>query len=137
MLFDIEVIHLNGPTLLIDRQDLLCRSREIGAQQILRVFLPRVPLTDEHTDLTRQLGQFPAAGPDQIGPASLVCSGQLHALIPLMPERLGPWRELLVSQLAVGLDRANHLPALTAAEFQEAIGSLPTIAEHIDLEPGR
>jgi len=96
-----------------------------------------VPLTDEHTDLTRQLGQFPAAGPDQIGPASLVCSGQLHALIPLMPERLGPWRELLVSQLAVGLDRANHLPALTAAEFQEAIGSIPTVAEHRDLEPGQ
>jgi len=94
-------------------------------------------VTDEHTDLKRQLGQFPSEGPYEIGPESLVCSGQLHALIPLMPERLGPLRELLVSQLAVGLDRANHVPALTAAEFQEAIGSLPTIAEHIDLEPGR
>jgi len=94
-------------------------------------------VTDEHTDLKRQLGQFPAEGPDQIGPESLVCSGQLHALIPLMPERLGPLRELLVSQLAVGLDRANHVPALTAAEFQEAIGSIPTVEEHIDLEAGR
>jgi hypothetical protein len=94
-------------------------------------------VTDEHTDLKRQLGQFPSEGPYEIGPESLVWSGQLYTLIPLMPERLGPLRELLVSQLAVGLDRANHVPALTAAEFQEAIGSIPTVEEHIDLEPGR
>src|SRR4030095_11609903 len=85
-----------------------------------------VPVTDEHTDLKRQLGKLPAEGPDQRGPESLVCSGQLDALIPLMSERLGPLRELLVIQLAIGLDRTNHVPALTAAEFQEAIGSIPT-----------
>jgi len=96
-----------------------------------------VPVPDEHTDLKRPLGKFPAEGPYEIGPESLVCSGQLHALIPLMPERLGPLRELLVIQLPVGLDRTNHVPALTAAEFQYAIGSIPTVEEHIDLEPGR
>jgi len=90
VLFDIKVIHLNGPTLLIDRQDVLCRERESGTQKILRVFIPMVPLTDKHTDLKRQLGQLPSQGPDQIGPESLVCSGQLHALIPLMPECVGP-----------------------------------------------
>ena len=137
MLFDIKVIHLNGPTLLIDRQDLLCREREIGTQKILRVFIPMVPLTDEHTDLKRQLGQLPSQGPDQIGPESLVCSGQLHALIPLMPECVGPLGELLVSQRAIGLDRTNHVPALTAAEFQEAIGGIPTVEEDIHLEPRR
>jgi hypothetical protein len=77
-----------------------------------------VPLTDEHTDLKRQLGQLPSQGPDQIGPESLVCSGQLHALIPLMPKSVGPLGELLVSQRAIGLDRTHHVPTLTAAEFQ-------------------
>src|SRR5437879_5613333 len=96
-----------------------------------------VPVTDEHTDLKRQLGQFPSEGPYEIGPESLGCSGQLHVLIPLMPERLGPLRELLVSQRVVGLDRTNHVPALPAAALQEAIGSIPTVEEHIDLEPGR
>src|SRR5262245_58325505 len=96
-----------------------------------------VPLTDEHTDLPRQFAELPAQGPHQGSAGPLVCSGQLHALIPLMSERLGPLREFLVIQLPVGLDRTNHVPALTAAALQEAIGSLPTVEEHIDLEPSR
>src|SRR5215470_18157514 len=137
MLFDVEIVHFNGPPLLIDRQDLLCRERKIRTQKILRVLIPMVPLTDEHTDLTRQFAELPAQCPHQVSAGPLVCSGQLHALIPLMSERLGPLRELLVLQLPVGLDRTNHVPALTAAEFQEAIGSIPTVEEHIDLEPSR
>src|SRR5215217_2974367 len=129
--------HFNGPTLLIDRQNLLCRQRESRAQKILRVVIPMVPLPDEHTDLKRHFAELPAPCPHQVSAGSLVCSDQLHALIPLMPERLGPLRELLVIQLPVGLDRTNHVPALTAAEFQEAIGSIPTVEEDIDLEPGR
>src|SRR5215467_10778140 len=96
-----------------------------------------VPLTDEHTDLTRPFAELPTQRPHQVSAEPLVCRGQLHALIPRMSERLGPLRELLVIQLPVGLDRTNHVPALTAAEFQEAIGSIPTVEEHIDLEPSR
>jgi len=99
------------------------------------VFLPRVPLTDKHTDLTRQLGELPAAGPDQISPASLVCSGQLHPLIPLMPECVGPLGELLVSQRAIGLDRTKHMPAWTAAKLQQAIGGIPPVKETLPPEP--
>jgi hypothetical protein len=51
-----------------------------------------------------------------------------------MPERLGPLREFLVVQLPIGLDRTHHMPALTAAEFEQAIGGIPTVEEHIDLE---
>src|SRR5215467_10983370 len=99
--------------------------------------IPMVPLTDKHTDLKRHFAELPAQRPYQIRAEPLVCSGQLHTLIPLMPERFGPLRELLVIQLPVRLDRTNHVPALTAAEFQEAIGSIPTVEEHIDLETRR
>ena len=80
---------------------------------------------------------FPAQCPHQISAGPFVCSGQLHTLIPLMPERVGPLREFLVIELPVGLDRTNHVSALTTAAFQDAIGSIPTVEEHIDLEPGR
>jgi len=103
---------------LIERQDLLCRQRAIRTQKILRVLIPMVPLTDEHTDLKRHFAELPAPCPHQVSAGSLVCSGQLHALIPLMPERLGPLRELLVIPLPVGLDRTHHVPALTAAALQ-------------------
>ena len=105
MLFDIEVVDLDGPALLIDAQDLLCRQGQVSAQKILRVFVPMVPLTDEDTDLKRQGVELALPRPHQVRPRPLVCSGQLYALIPLMPERLGPLRELLVVQLPIGLDR--------------------------------
>jgi hypothetical protein len=126
--------HANGPALLIDTQDLLCRQREVGAQKILRVFVPMVPLTNEDTDLKRHGIELALERPHQVRPLSLVCSGQLHALIPLMPERLGPVGELLVIQLAIGLDRTYDMPVLTAAEFEQAIGGIPTVEEHVDLE---
>jgi hypothetical protein len=53
--------------------------------------------------------------PHQVRPLSLVCSGQLDALIPLMPERWRPWGEFLVVQLPIRRDGTHHLPALTAA----------------------
>jgi hypothetical protein len=134
MLFDVEIIHLDGPALLIDAQDLLCRQREVGAQKILRVFVPMVPLTDEDTDRKWHGVELALARPHQVSPLPLVCSGQLYALLPLMPERLGPLREFLVVQLPIGLDRTHHMPALTAAEFEQAIGGIPTVEEHIDLE---
>ena len=86
-------------------------------QKRLRVLIPMGPLTDEHTDLTRQFAELPAQWPHQVSARPLVCRGQLYALIPLLSERLGPLRELLVIQLPVGLDRTNHVPALTAAEL--------------------
>jgi len=93
-----------------------------------------VPLTDEDTDLKRQGVELASERPHEVGPLPLVCSGQLDTLIPLMPERLGPLRELLVVQLPIGLDCTDHMPALTAAEFQYAIGRIPTVEEHIHLE---
>jgi hypothetical protein len=51
-----------------------------------------------------------------------------------MPERLGPLGELRVIQLAIGLDRTHYMPVLTAAEFEQAIGGIPTVEEHKDLE---
>jgi hypothetical protein len=51
-----------------------------------------------------------------------------------MLERLGPLGELLVVQLPIGFDRTHHMPVLTAAEFEQAIGGIPTIKEHIDLK---
>jgi len=136
-LFDSDMVHRNGPTLLRERQALLCRQRQGGAPKILRVFIPRVPWTDEPTARKRQLGELPLAGPHQIGPGPLVWSGPLHALTPLRPKRLGPLRALLVSQFPVGLDRPNPVPALPAAACQEGMRSIPTLAEDIDLEPGR
>ena len=134
MLFDVEIVHLDGPALLIDAQDLLCRQREVGAQKILRVFIPMVPLTDEDTDRKRQGGELTLERPHQVRPLPLVCSGQLDTLIPLMPKRLGPLGEFLVVQLPIGFDRTHDMPALTAAEFEQAIGGIPTVKEHIDLE---
>jgi hypothetical protein len=93
-----------------------------------------VPFADEHTDLKRQLGELPLEGPYQIGPGPLVCSGQLHALIPLMLERLGPLGEPLVVELPIGLDRTHDMPTLAAAEFQQTIGGIPTVKEHVHLE---
>src|SRR5262245_32129422 len=93
-----------------------------------------VPFADEHTDRKRQLGELPVEGPYQIGPGPLVWSGQLHALIPLMLERLGPLGELLVIQLPLGLDRTHDMPGLTAAEFEQTIGGIPTVEKHIDLK---
>ena len=107
---------------------------EVRAQKILRVFVPRVPFADEDTDVKRQMGEPPLEWSHQVRALSSVCSGQLHALIPLVPERLGPLGELLVIQLPIGLDRTHDLPALTAAEFEQAIGSIPTVEEHVDLE---
>src|SRR5437763_12364929 len=96
-----------------------------------------VPLTDEHTDRKRQLVELALERPHQVSPLPSVCSGEQHALIPLVPKRLGPCGELLVTQLAIGLDRTNHVPALPPAPLQETIGGIPTVEEHIDLEPGR
>ena len=64
-----------------------------------------VPFADEHTDRKRQLGKLPLQGPYQRGPRPLVCRGPLHALLPLMLERVGPLGALLVVQLPIGLAR--------------------------------
>ena len=93
-----------------------------------------VPLTDEDTDLKRQGVELASERPHEVGPLPLVCSGQLHTLIPLMPERLGPLGEFLVIQLPIRLESAHHMPALPATKFQQAIGGIPTVKEHIDLE---
>ncbi len=79
-----------------------------------------VPLTDKDTDCKRQLGEFTLERSHQGGPLPPACSGQLHALIPLMPERLGPLGERLVVQLPIRLDRTYHMPVPTAAEFEQA-----------------
>src|SRR4029450_9319831 len=134
MLFDVKSVYLDGPALLIDAQDLLCRQRQVRAQKILRLFVPKVPLADEDTDVKRQMVEPPLEWSHQVRALSSVCSGQLHALIPLVSERLGPLGEFLVVQLPIGLDRTHHLPALTAAEFEQAIGSIPTVKKHIDRE---
>ena len=133
-LFDGEIVHLDGPALLRDAQDVLCRQRQVRAQKILRVLVPRVPCADEDTDVKRQMGEPPLEWSHQGRALSSVCSGQLHTLIPLMPERLGPLGELLVIELPIGLDRTHDMPSLTAAEFEQAIGGIPTVKEHIDLE---
>jgi hypothetical protein len=101
------------------------------------VFVPRVPFADEDTDVKRQMVEPPLDWSYQVQALSSVCSGQLHALIPLMPERLGPLGELLVIELPIGLDGTHDLPALTAAEGEQAIGSIPTVEEHVDLEARR
>jgi hypothetical protein len=137
MLFHIEVVHLNGPALLIDAQDLLCGQGKVRAQKILRVCIPRMPFADQHTDVKRQMLQSPLAGAYQVRALSPVCSGQLYTLIPLMLERLGPLGKLLVSELAIGLDRTDHMPPPATAEGQQAIGSIPTVKEHVDLKPRR
>jgi hypothetical protein len=75
MLFNVEVVHLDGPALLIDAQDLLCRQRQVRAQKILRVFIPMVPLTDEHTDLKRHGIELAVERSHQVAALPLVCSG--------------------------------------------------------------
>jgi hypothetical protein len=132
-LFDGEVVHFDGPALLIDAQELRCRQRSVGAQNILRVFVPRVPLTDEDPDRTRQGGALALARAHQVGPLPLVCSGQRYTLLSLMPERVGPWGELLVVQLPIRLDRTHDRPALSATKFAPAMGGIPTVEQHIDL----
>ena len=49
-----------------------------------------------------------------------------------MLEHLGPLRALLVVQFPIGLDRTHHMPALTAAEFEQAVGGIPTVEEYIN-----
>jgi hypothetical protein len=98
------------------------------------VLVPLVPLTDEHTDRKRQGLELALARSHQGGPLPVVCSGQLSTLIPLRPERWGPLRELLVVQLALGLDCPYHLPAVPVTEFAQAIGGLPTVEQDIALE---
>ena len=66
MLFDREIVHLDGPALLIDAQNLLCRQRQVGAQKILLVFVPRVPFADEDTDVKRQMVEPPLKGAHQV-----------------------------------------------------------------------
>src|SRR5207249_4070249 len=85
MLFDGEIVHFDGPALLIPAQDVLGRQREVGAQKILRVFIPMVPLTDADTDRKRHALEWALALPYEVRALPLVCSGQRHALIPLMP----------------------------------------------------
>jgi hypothetical protein len=136
-LFAIEVVHCNGPALLRDRQDVLCRSRESGAQQILRVCLPMVPLTEKDTDCTWPRGKCPLERSHQGGPLPSAWSGELHALIPRRPERWGPLRELLVIERAIGRDRTHHLPVPTATACEPAIGSLPTVQESRDVASRR
>jgi hypothetical protein len=70
----------------------------------------------------------------QVGPLPLVCRGQLSTLIALMPERLGPWGELLVVQLPIRLDRTHDLPARSATTCAHARGGIPTVEQHIDLD---
>ena len=94
-----------------------------------------VPLTDKDTDFKRQLVELTLERAHQGGPLPPACRGQLYTLIPLMPERLGLLRELLVIERTIGLDRTNHMPVPTATEFEQAMGSIPTVKEHIDVEP--
>jgi hypothetical protein len=91
-------------------------------------------LADEDTDVKRQMVEPPLEGAHQVRALSSVGSGQLHALRPLVSERLGPLGELLVVQLPIGRERTPHLPALTAAECEQALGSIPTVKEPVDLE---
>jgi hypothetical protein len=91
-------------------------------------------LTDEDTDRTRQGGELALERAHQGGPLPLVGSGQRYTLIPLRPERLGPWGELLVVQLPIRLARPHDLPALSATTFAHALGGIPTVEPHIELE---
>jgi hypothetical protein len=75
-----------------------------------------------------------AAVPGSKEAAEELAAQQEPSSRPLVSERLGPLGELLVIQLPIGLDRTHHMPTLAAAEFEQAVGRIPTVKEHVDLE---
>src|SRR6266436_4854129 len=85
-----------------------------------------VPLLAQATDGKRQLGAVPLERAPQGGPRS--------ALIPLLPERLGPRRALLVIERGLRLDGTHHLPVPTATAWAPALGSRPTVKEHLAVD---
>ena len=91
-----------------------------------------MPFADEYTDLKRDVLESTLAGANEIGPFALVCSRELNASIRLVLEALVPLRELDSVQRTIGLDGANHMPALTTAVFQEFVGGIPAVKQHID-----
>jgi site-specific DNA recombinase len=64
--YRLRLAHLDGPALLINAQDLLCRQRQVRAQKILRVFVPRMPFANEDTDVKRQMGEPPLEWSHQV-----------------------------------------------------------------------
>jgi hypothetical protein len=136
-LFDVNIVHRAGPALWIDAEDWRGRPRQVRAQTILRGFVPRGPFAAEDTDGQRQRVASPLEGAHQGSTLSPVCSGPLHARIPLVSKRLGPLGALRGVQLPMGRDRTHHLPALTAAACAQALGRLPTVKEPVDRDTRR
>lgn len=132
-----DVLPRTRPPLLLERPAGLGRERARGTQNRRRGFLPMVPAPKQPTACKRHRGKLPPAGPAPRGPASLVGSGQRHALRPLLPECVGPWCALLVAQRALGRARTPPVPALRAAALPEARGGLPTVAEDLHVAPRR
>ncbi len=93
-----------------------------------------VPLPAQATDGKRQLGAVPLERAPQGGPRPPACRGPRSALIPLLPERLGPRRALLVIERGLRLDGTKHLPVPTATAWAPALGSRPTVKEHLAVD---
>jgi hypothetical protein len=133
LLFAVAMGHRDGPALVRETQEVLCRYRQGRAQNILRVCVPRGPCAAEAPDVKRPMGAPPLEGSPQGRALSSVWSGPLHALLPLVSERLGPLGARLVVQLPRGRARTPHLPTLPSAALEHALGRLPTVKAHGDL----
>ena len=96
-----------------------------------------MPLADENTDLKRNVLESTLTGANEASPFALVCSRELNASIRLVLEALDPLRELVSVQHPIGLDGANHMPALTTVVFQKFVGGIPAVEQYINDQFGR
>lgn len=128
----VEVIHLARPAPLIPVQYRPHRKGGVGAEEVLRALVPIVPPGRVDADLERDLLDASVQGAHLVCSAGPVCSGHLDCGVPPMPKPRFVVADLLPVQSAIGLERADDVPAVSAAELDQPSRSVPTVKERID-----
>ena len=132
--FQVEVIHFYTPTLLVISQDLLCTQGQIGANKVLGELIPGAFFRDDCVDRFSKILQVSlnAAGVIPGSFAMFVHSLERDALVRPVPEHLVVLRHAYFVDPSIGLDGTDDMPLLFTTEFDQFLGSVPGVKEHLD-----
>ena len=91
-----------------------------------------MPSGDQHADIERDLAQTSLHRAQQIRAPGALCSGNPCPGIPLVPQLPVPSVDPGIAQLAIGLEGANDVPAITPNELDQLARRIPAVEQDID-----
>ncbi len=136
--FEIQVIDLDRPTLLVEFQGFLGRQAGVSTEAVLGAGVPGAFFGENDVDFLPHLFEASAHRADVVGGCAAVAySLQRDLLVRLVLERLVVAVDTLLLDFAIGFEDTNDVPLLAQAEIDQFGRGIPGIEQHIHLAAGR